>query len=135
MTLWFHVPCGAFKRPEAFLEAIESTSESVDDPETLIAAARLGVERRRVPRVDGAQLAPTGRAKCRSCREAIPKQSWRVRLVYFEDGRFEPSGFVHAACVPEYFETTEIVDRAGHFAPDLGAPELAAFRAAIKPDS
>ena len=98
----------------------------------MIAAARVGVAHRRVPRVNGAQRAPTGRAKCRSCREPIAKESWRIPLVYFEDGRFEPSGFIHAACALSYFETLDILDRARHFSPDLGDEELAEFGGELK---
>ena len=119
MTLWFHLRCGAYKRPEILLGALEATSESVPENEGLRAAARFGVEHRRLPRVDGLQLASTGRARCRSCREMIAKDTWRVPLVFYAEGRFEPSGFVHIACSVEYFGTRELLDRATHFAPTL----------------
>ena len=45
----------------------------------------------------------------------IAKDVWRVPLTYFEDGRFQPSGFVHMTCAPEYFETTDIMDAIRHF--------------------
>jgi hypothetical protein len=59
--------------------------------------------------------APSGRARCRSCHEAIPKGAWRVALVYYEEGRFEPSGFIHLGCAADYFETADILDRVRHF--------------------
>jgi hypothetical protein len=44
--------------------------------------------------------------------------------VYFEEFRFEPSGFVHATCAGEYFETTDLMGRVKYFAPKLSASDL-----------
>ncbi len=132
MVLWFHLQCAAFKRPEPLLDALASTEEDVGERDALEAAARNGVEYRRLPRVDGAQVAPTGRAKCRCCREPISKGSWRVRLVWYEDGRFDPSGFVHMGCAEEYFGTAEILDRLQHFASELGNEDVAAVERALR---
>lgn len=115
MTLWFHLLCGAYKRPEVLLEALGETKEAIDDREGLIAAAEFGIEHRRVPRIDGCQRAPSGRAKCRRCREPIAKDLWRIPLVFYQEGQFEKSGFVHVRCAPEYFETREILERLAHF--------------------
>src|SRR5262245_30485521 len=117
MTLWFHLRCAAFKRPEAFLETAGQTNAS--EAAALVEAAQNGVTHRRLPRVNGAERAPTGRARCRSCRELIEQGTWRIALTFFEEYRFSPSGFVHAACVAAYFETTDIVDRVAHFSPGL----------------
>ncbi|MBN1236916.1 MAG: hypothetical protein JXB36_00370, partial [Gammaproteobacteria bacterium] len=121
MTLWFHPACAAYKRPEPFLETLaEGAGAALPDAAALEAAARRGIDHRRLPRVDGAERAPTGRARCRHCREPIAKGAWRVPLVYFDEARFEPSGFVHAECAEAYFGTTELIDRARHFNPELG---------------
>ena len=45
---------------------------------------------------------------------------WRVRLVFFEEGRFARSGFVHLDCCTAYFETGDAADAILHFSPDLG---------------
>lgn len=129
-TLWFHVPCAAYKRPEPFLEVLGIEGwEDVADDDVAIArelkpAAEFGVEHRRVPRIDQVARAPTGRARCRSCREAIDKDSWRIGLVFFEDYRFQPSGFIHAGCAGDYFGTTDVLDRILHFNPSLTPQEL-----------
>lgn len=129
MTLWFHLRCAAFKRPEAFLEAL--AAHDVADAEALEDAARFGLEHRRLPRVDGASRAPTGRARCRHCRELIEKDTWRIGLVYFEEFRFAPSGYIHAACAAKYLGTVELLDRIGHFCPDLEREELASLSQAL----
>ncbi len=60
MTLWFHLPCGAYSRPEPFLEAQGTRSGRVRSLESLAAAARFGIEHRRVPRLHGAERASSG---------------------------------------------------------------------------
>jgi poly(ADP-ribose) polymerase-like protein len=129
MTLWFHPRCAAYKRPEPFLEAVAAHPEA--GFEDLAAAARFGIAHRRVPRINGAERAPTGRARCRKCRELIEKDEWRIALVFFEEFRFDPGGFVHARCARDYFETTDLLDRLGHFSPDLDPPNLAELSAAL----
>jgi hypothetical protein len=130
MTLWFHLPCGAYSRPEPFLEA-QATAPADVPLEPLGAAARFGIEHRRVPRLHGAERASSGRAHCRSCRELIGKGEWRVPLVFFEDYRFNPGGYIHAQCARSYFETADLLDRVRHFAPELRETELAEVAAAI----
>jgi hypothetical protein len=130
MTLWFHLPCAAYSRPEPFLETQASAPAELD-LEPLAAAARFGVEHRRVPRLHGAERATSGRALCRSCRETIAKGEWRLSLVFFEEYRFNPGGYIHARCAREYFETADLLDRIRHFSPELREPELAEIGAAL----
>lgn len=136
MTLWFHLPCGAYRRPEPFLEALETAVETatpqVDDAETLEAAARQSREHRRLPRLSGAERAPTGRAACRSCRAPIAKGAWRIPLLFYEDGRFQPSGSIHAGCALAYFETIDVIPRIQHFSPELSAAELEEIRSELE---
>ena len=132
MTLWFHLPCGAYSRPEPFLDAQSAAPPAAaTEVESLAAAARFGIEHRRVPRLHGAERAASGRAHCRSCRELIGKGEWRLPLVFFEEYRFNPGGYIHAFCSREYFETLELLDRIRHFSPELGEPELAELAAAL----
>lgn len=132
MVHWFHPLCAAYKRPEPFLEALAGAAEAPTDAAHLAAEARRGLQHRRLPRVDGAGRAPTARARCRSCREMIDKGRWRIALVYYEEGRFEPSGFIHAGCATAYFETADVVGRVRHFSPDVGEDDLAELRAQIE---
>ncbi len=146
MTLWFHIVCGAYKRPEPFLQALDEAGADLETVETpaadghtadwLRAEAAIGLEHRRLPRLTGAGPSPTGRARCRACKEIIPKDSWRIALVYYEEGFFNPSGFIHAGCARDYFEAPElaaaaILRRIGHFSPDLGAAGLEEIGAEI----
>jgi hypothetical protein len=74
--------------------------------------------------VSTTERASTARAACRHCKEKIEKDHWRIALVYYEDGRFQPSGFVHLHCASAYFETTEVMDRVKHFTPSLTEADL-----------
>jgi hypothetical protein len=130
MTLWFHLPCAAYKRPAPFLEIAASSGEPA--AAALIPVAELGIAHRRLPRVNGAERAPTGRARCRSCKELIEQDSWRIALTFFEEYRFSASGFVHAACAAQYFETIDLVDRVAHFSPALTPAELDELRGALR---
>ena len=124
-TLWFHPLCAAYKRPESLLETLAQAPEGAPEREALERAARGSSAHRRLPRISGAERAPSGQAKCRSCREPIAKGAWRIRLVFYEEGRFLPSGFVHLACRRNYFETADILEPVLHFSPDLSDEERA----------
>lgn len=130
-THWFHLDCAAFKRPGPLLEALAGASPPPPGSERLESEARSGVEHERLQRIDGAERSPTGRAQCRHCRETVPKDAWRIRLVFYEDGRFQPAGYLHLRCAPAYFGTADVLARVQRFSPGLGEPELAELRAEL----
>jgi hypothetical protein len=130
MTAWFHPACAAWKRPEPFLQALEQTTEKLPERERLEGAARNSLAHRRLPRIDGAERAKSGQARCRSCGETIGRGSWRIRLVFHQDGQFSAGGFVHLHCRKQYFETDDVMDQLLHFSPDLSADEREELRAA-----
>ena len=135
MTLWFHPACAAYKRVEPLLQALGETSENVPDRERLESAARHTLEHRRLPRIDGAERSPSGQAKCRHCHQPIERGSWRIRLVFFEEGRFSPGGFVHLGCRAAYFETGDVLDQVLHFSPDLSNDEREELKRAYGTDA
>lgn len=130
MTLWFHPLCAAYKRPEPLLQTLAEAPASMSNRDELESAAQNSLAHRRLPRIDGAERAPSGQAKCRSCREPIERGRWRIRLVFYEEGRFAPGGFVHLDCRKAYFETADIARPLLHFSPDLSGEEREALRRA-----
>lgn len=130
MTHWFHPLCAAFKRPEPILESLESAPEAVR--EAIERAARASSVQPRLPRIDGAELAPGSQASCRQCREKIAKGGWRVRLVFHEEGVFSPSGYIHLGCRKAYFETDDILAQVLHFSPALDEAAVAGLKAALE---
>jgi len=131
MTHWYHPLCGAFKRPEPILAFLAATTDAIEGRDTLQRHADAGIAHRRLPRVDAISRAPSGRATCRHCRVAIEKGLWRVALVYYEDGRFAPSGYIHLTCAKDYLETADLLDRLRHFSPDLGDADAAEIGAVL----
>jgi hypothetical protein len=131
MTHWFHVPCAAYRRPEPLLETLATTSEAIENRESIAEAAALGARHHRVPRVSTAERATSGRATCRACRTPIDKGAWRIALVFYEDGRFSPSGFIHVRCAPAYLETADIMPRLRHFSPALTAGDFDEIQAEL----
>lgn len=119
MTLWFHPLCAAYKRPEPFLQVLTEATIDLPDRAQLQEAADRSMAHRRLPRIDGAERAPSAKAKCRHCREPIERDSWRIRLVFYEEGMFTAGGFVHRHCSKAYFETDATPDQVLHFSPDL----------------
>lgn len=128
---WYHPVCASFKRPEPLLDALQHSDAEVADRAALEAEAAIGVAHHRAARVDAAGRAPSGRATCRACKLPIPKDTWRIGLVFYEDGRFAPSGYIHAACASTYLETTALLPRIRHFSPGLSDSDLVELAAAI----
>jgi hypothetical protein len=121
---WFHLECAAYKRPGPFLETLATTTEAIGDRERLTAEAKLGVTHERLPRVNGAERSPSGRAACRHCRRHIDKGAWRISLAFYEEGMFQPAGFLHVPCAAEYLGTRDVLPRIARFSQPVGDEEL-----------
>ena len=139
MTLWFHPLCAAYKLPEAVLEALQESSEPVADAEALRQAAVKSKEHPRLARIGGAEHSRSGQAACRHCHEPIAKGTWRIRIVYYEEGRFAPGGYIHIACSKAYFETDDVLEPTLQLSPPLTEAErqelTVGFGAAGRSDS
>jgi poly(ADP-ribose) polymerase-like protein len=106
-TLWFHPMCAAYKRPQALLETLEATLDGVPDQDGLKRVATASLAHPKLARIDGAEKSPSGQAKCRHCHQPIEKGAWRIRITYYEEGRFSPGGYIHLGCRKDYFGTSE----------------------------
>ena len=124
-TLWFHPACAAYKRPEPLLQTLAESQATIPDRENLERLARTSSSFRRLPRIDGAERAPSSQAKCRSCHEPVERGTWRIRLVYYEEGRFSPGGYVHLGCRKAYFERDDLLEPVMHFSAALDENERA----------
>jgi Poly(ADP-ribose) polymerase and DNA-Ligase Zn-finger region len=128
MTHWFHPACAACKRPEPLLQSLAETAQDVPGRNELERIAQAHVAHPRLQRIDGAERAPSGQARCRKCHEPIEKGTWRIRLKFHEEGQFTPGGFVHIACSAAYFETGDFLPAVLHFSPALGDAEREELR-------
>ena len=120
-TLWFHPRCAAFKRPEPLLETLPAAPAGLE--EDLERIARASAVHKRVPRVDGAERASSGKATCRHCRELIEKGAWRIRLTIYDEGQFAAAGFIHLGCRSAYFEGHDVLEAMLFFSPKLDEAE------------
>ena len=102
MVVWFHPQCGAFKRPEALAVAIAAHDGDLAEGDALLADAALTRRWPRLERLGPVEPAPSGRARCRHCRETIGKDAWRMALRFFEEGMYSGGGYLHATCVADY---------------------------------
>jgi hypothetical protein len=132
MTVWFHPLCAAYKRPNALLEMLATAQSAVPDHAQLEHAARHSAAHPRSARIDGAERSPSGQATCRCCRELIERATWRIRLVFYQEGLFYPGGYIHLSCRSAYFETSEIWDALAHFSASLNDGERAELRRAYE---
>jgi poly [ADP-ribose] polymerase len=132
--LWFHLSCAAYKRPEPLLGVLDSAPLPAEEQARLRAIAEFGAAHRRVPRIDGVERSPSARARCRACRQPIDKGLLRIRLVYYEEGVFSPSGNVHASCARDYFETDPagLVERIAHFSESLSGDDRRELEEALR---
>lgn len=106
---WFHLICGAERRPQEFFAALEGADrpETLPEETLLRARAQIGVDHPRWTRAAWAERASTGRAKCRHCRESIAQGGTRLALEFVEEGMINPSGFLHPGCARAYMGTVE----------------------------
>lgn len=135
MTLWFHPLCAAYKLPDAVLEALQENAAPTPDPEGLRRAALECKEHPRLARVGGAERSKSGQAACRHCQDPIEKGSWRIRIVYYEEGRFAPGGYIHAACSRPYLETDDVLEPVLQLTPALSETERQELSVALGADS
>ena len=108
---WHHLLCAAGKLPVELAEALKAYPGEVAERAALEAAMAEAIKSGKAkpggfPYVD---KAPTGRAKCMQCEEAIPKDSFRVAVEReIETGAMQQrsAGYLHPACVAANLENT-----------------------------
>ncbi len=127
-TYWFHLQCGARKVPAAYLAALEELAAPNPAAEAHRTLAQRIAGHHRLPRLGPVSVAPTGRARCRQCRDLIGKGDYRIHLEVVADGLLDSWGFIHARCAQAYFET-EVVDVFEALAIDLPAEARAELQA------
>jgi poly [ADP-ribose] polymerase len=108
---WHHLACAADRLPAELKESLAHYPGDVPD--------RAALEQRMTAAVAGghakpggfpyADKAPTGRARCQQCQQAIDKDSLRVAFEReIETGAMvtRGAGYVHPACVPAWLEAS-----------------------------
>lgn len=109
---WHHLLCAASKLPAELKEALDAYTGDVPNRDELDKAmadtyAKGNAKPGGFPYVD---RAPTGRAKCMQCGEAIAKDSFRVaveREIEVGAAMQTSAGYLHPHCVAAYLEAKE----------------------------
>lgn len=115
-TRYFHLSCAATKVPGGLQQAISSYEGEIPDKaaleETIKKNAGKGGKDMPLPHAD---KAPTGRAKCIECGEAIAKDSLRVAVEReIDTGAFQTkgAGYMHPGCALGWAGEHDVSDTA-----------------------
>lgn len=103
---WHHLKCAASKLPDELRVALAAYEGEVPDREELDKLMS-EADAKKPPPYPHADRAPTGRAKCLECGEAIPKGELRVAIERDIDrgmGVTKGAGYLHPACAAAYVE-------------------------------
>jgi len=141
-TRYFHLMCAASKAPAGLQQALASYQGEVPERAALEEAMKKGPAKggRSGPALPSADKAPTGRAKCIQCGEAIAKDTWRVAVEREVDtGTFvtKGAGYMHPGCALGWARENAVADTEAWIGSilknsDLPEADAAALRAEIQ---
>ncbi|HEX2880790.1 MAG TPA: hypothetical protein VHO25_14765 [Polyangiaceae bacterium] len=121
---WYHLRCAALRLPEKFNEALKASSDVPGETSELLSKVAANAQRHaRLVNVMRADRAPTGRARCQSCREGIDKGAWRIVLERMDEGISSSAGFLHVRCAAQEMGQAELFERLQYCEPPLTAEE------------
>lgn len=107
---WHHVLCAAKNLPNEVTGALKTYEGEVPNREEIEKAAAEAAAKKPPP-FPYVDRAPTGRAKCMECGEAIAKDAVRVAVERdIERGMstVKGAGYMHPACVPAHLEANAL---------------------------
>ena len=109
---WHHLMCAAQKLPVELEEGIKAYPNEIPQRAELEAAMADAIKKghAKPAGMPYADRAPTGRAKCMQCSQAIEKDSLRVaveRELEVGMGMQTGAGYLHPACVAAWAEAKE----------------------------
>lgn len=116
---WHHLKCAASKKPVLLGAALEHFEGEVPERAALDAAMQAAAtapaagSKKKDPAgaLPSADLAPTGRAKCIECGEAIPAKSVRIAVEReIDTGTFaaKGAGYLHPTCAEAWAGTQNV---------------------------
>jgi hypothetical protein len=116
------------KLSEALKASTDVPGETVD---RLLAMATNAEQHPRLVNVVRADRAPTGRARCQGCREAIEKGAWRIVLERMDEGISSGGGFMHPACAAKEISADALLERLSYCEPPLTDDEREQLRSQL----
>ena len=108
---WHHLPCAAAKHPDELRAALAEYPGEVPGRAELDAAMEEAAKKAsaKATGLPHVERAPTGRARCLQCEQAIEKASFRVaveRELEIGGNVTHGAGYLHPACVAENLAAT-----------------------------
>ncbi|MFT5356995.1 MAG: hypothetical protein ACI9KE_004222 [Polyangiales bacterium] len=110
--VWHHIKCAAGTKGDLVGPALEAFKDDVPNRDELLELIRgsAGKGSKKAGALPNADLAPTGRAKCILCDDAIEKGSVRIAVEReIDTGNFttKGAGYLHPVCVESWAEENE----------------------------
>lgn len=111
-TVWHHIKCAAETKGDLLSPVLEEYKDDVPNLDELQKLIKDGAGKgsKKTGALPNADLAPTGRAKCILCDDAIEKGSVRVAVEReIDTGSFttKGAGYLHPVCVESWAEENE----------------------------
>ncbi|MCA8955853.1 MAG: hypothetical protein KDC87_07255 [Planctomycetes bacterium] len=129
---WYHPVCGADRCPERFAAALLETEHELPEHARLARIAELGCNNPELAKVLRAEVAPTGRARCRQCREMIAKDTLRVAIEVETEAMSMASAFyIHLACAPARLGAAGLREKLERVSEGLTAEHVAELRTVL----
>jgi hypothetical protein len=112
--------------PGKLSEALKASSDVPGETSEVLSKIAANAQRHtRLVNVMRADRAPTGRARCQSCREVIDKGAWRIVLERLDEGISSSAGFLHVRCAVQEIGQTDLFERLQYCEPPLTPEEHA----------
>jgi len=130
-TLWYHLPCAAERLPAKLDAALAGFDGEVPEREALVSVIENGKENEKLALVQKVDRAPTARAHCQQCHEAIPKGELRVGVDRDQEGMMPTVSYLHLRCAATYLGEAGLKAKLERSAHGLPAEDQAALAAAL----
>ena len=130
-TLWYHLPCAAERLPGKLDAALAAYDGEVPERDELLRVIENGKQNEKLALVQKVDRAPTGRAHCQQCHEAIAKGELRVGVDRDQEGMMPTVSYLHLRCAAAYLGEAGLKPKLERAARGLSAEDQAALAAEL----
>jgi hypothetical protein len=122
-TLWYHLLCAAERHAEKLSPVLAEFSGEIPDRAKLESIVENGLENPKLASVQKVDHAPTARAKCQHCHEAIAKGDLRVGVDRDTEGQMPAISYIHLGCAPAFLGDAGLETKLLRLSAELSAEE------------
>ncbi len=124
-TLWYHLLCAAERHAEKLSPVLAEYAGEIPDREKLERIVENGVQNPKLASVQKVDHAPTARAKCQHCHEAIAKGELRVGVDRDTEGQMPAISYIHLTCAPAYLGEVGLKEKLARLSAGLSEEDAA----------